>query len=99
MLIRWDDGGEQWVTLRKTNEVYSVQMAQYAASRGVLYEQEFHWRGSYALKKCDVILSSIRARGNETNHKYGVQIPMSISEAIILDRENKNRTKPTTWIY
>ena len=31
ILICWNDGGEKWVTLRKMNETYPVQMAQYAA--------------------------------------------------------------------
>ena len=90
ILVQWNDGSEQWVNLGRMKEAYPVQMAQYAASRGLLYEPAFHWWEPYALRKCDGVTFSVRMRSKKTTHKYGIQIPRSIAEAIRIDLENKN---------
>ena len=90
ILLRWNDGGEQWVTLRRMKETYPVQIAQYAASRGLLYKSAFYWWAPYALKKRDTVISLIRTIANKATHKYGIQLPRSISEAVFIDRENKD---------
>ena len=60
-------------------------MTQYAASKRLIYKQAFYWWAPYTRKKCDVIISSIKARIDKTNRKYDIRIPRLISEAIIID--------------
>ena len=90
ILIQWNNGGKQWVTLRKMKETCPAQTAQYAVSSRLLYEPVFYWWAPYAFKKCDTIISSVRARIGKATHKYGIRIPRSISKAILIDQENKN---------
>jgi hypothetical protein len=40
------------------------------------------------LRKCDVIVSAVKVR--RTTHKYGIEIPRNIREAIALDKTNGN---------
>lgn len=65
-------------------------MAEFARSRGIADEPAFSWWVPYTLRKRDVILSLIKARVKRTTHKYGIEIPRSVSHAYQIDIRNKN---------
>ena len=46
--------------------------------------------GTVTLRKRDTIVSAIKARVNRASHKYGVELPRTVKEAIQLDARNGN---------
>jgi hypothetical protein len=53
-------------------------------------EPAFAWWVPYTLRKRDIILSKINARIRKTTHKYGIEIPTSVENAMGIDRSNNN---------
>ena len=89
MLIEWTDGRRQWVDLKLLKHSNQLQVAEYAAARGLTEEPAFAWWVPYTLRKRDVIVSAVKAR--RTTHKYGIEVPRSLKEALALDAKNGNK--------
>ena len=89
MLIEWTDGRRQWVDLKLLKHSNQLQVAEYAAARGLTDEPAFAWWVPYTLRKRDVIVSAVKAR--RTTHKYGIEVPRSLKEALALDAKNGNK--------
>ena len=89
MLIEWADGRRQWVDLKLLKHSNQLQVAEYAAARGLTDEPAFAWWVPYTLRKRDVIVSAVKAR--RTTHKYGIEVPRSLKEALALDAKNGNK--------
>ena len=64
-----------------------VQIAEYAVSRGIEDEPAFVWWVTYTLRKRDTIIAAVN---KITTHKYGIEVPTSIADALRLDKENCN---------
>ena len=62
-------------------------------SRGLDEEAAFEWWVPYTLRKRDVIISAVNSRYMATTHKYGIEVPKTIEQALRLDRQNGN----TMW--
>ena len=91
MLVKWKDGTQEWVDLRILKEHAPVLVADYAKAFDLVDEPAFAWWVPYTLRKRDVIVSTVNARVKKKTHKYGVEVPRSLKEAIELDRKNGNR--------
>jgi len=89
MLIEWTDGRRQWVDLKLLKHSNQLQVAEYAAARGLTDEPAFAWWVPYTLRKRDVIVSAVKAR--RTTHKYGIEVPRTLKEALALDAKNGNK--------
>ena len=63
-------------------------MAEYTVSRGLYDEAAFEWWVPYILRKQYVIISAINSRYKATTHKYGIEVPRTIEEALRLDQKN-----------
>ena len=93
LLVLWKDGSQQWIPLKIMKESNPVEVAEFAATRGIDGEAAFQWWVPYTLRKRDRIISAVTARVAKTTHKYGVKVPRSVHEAFRLDEENGN----TIW--
>lgn len=93
LLIAWKDGSEQWVPMKSVKECNPVEVAEFAVARGIDREPAFAWWVPYTLRKRDRIIALVNARVTKTSHKYGVQVPRSVKEALALDKVNGN----TLW--
>jgi hypothetical protein len=89
-LVRWKDSGEQWIPLKILKESNPVDVAEFVKSRGLLDEVAFRWWVPYTLKKRDRIVSAVTSRARKVTHKYGVEIPRTVREALELDKKNGN---------
>jgi hypothetical protein len=76
--------------LKLMKESNPVQVAEYAESRGISDEPAFAWWVPYTLRKKDITVSAINSRVCRQTHKYGIEVPNSIKEALALDRANGN---------
>ncbi|WP_288992974.1 polyprotein of Ty1/Copia retrotransposon [uncultured Marinobacter sp.] len=70
-----------------------VGTAEFAKARSIADEPAFAWWVPYTLRKRDIILSKMNARIRKTTHKYGIEIPTSVENAMVIDRSNNN----TLW--
>ena len=88
--IKWKDGTSDWVPLKILKESNPVDIAEYAVARGIDNEPAFAWWIPYTLRKRDVIVSAINSRVRKRTHKYGIEVPYSLEDAIRLDTKNGN---------
>ena len=93
MLIRWTDGNEEWIPLKKLKEHYPVQTAEYAISNNIVDEAAFAWWVPYTLRRRDRMIASVKARIRDTTVKFGIKVPRTKKQARELDRTNGN----TLW--
>ncbi len=85
LLVQWNDGLRQWIALKILKESNPVQVAEYAIARDIADEPVFAWWVPYMLRKCDVIVLAVNSRLWKTSHKYGIELPRSVQEAIEID--------------
>ena len=77
--------------LKDLKEVNPVEVAKYVAARGLVDEVAFQWWVPYTLRKKATIIALVKGRAvKRKTHKYGVQVPTSVEEALELDKENNN---------
>ena len=73
---------------------YPVQLADYAKAKGIENEPPFIWWVGSALRRRDRILKATKCNKYwMRTHKYGVELPHSIKEALAIDK----RTGTTYW--
>ena len=93
ILVRWKDGSTTWVVLKDMKNSYPVQLAEYAVENKISEEPAFAWWAPYVLKKRNRILAKIKSKYWVRTHKFGIEIPKSVSQAIAIDKKNGN----TLW--
>ena len=71
-------------------ESHPVESAEFARARRIDTEPAFVWWVSHTLKKRDVIVSSVKSRIRRTTHKYGQEVPSSLTHAKTIDLANGN---------
>lgn len=90
LLVLWKNGSESWISLKDLKESNPVDVAEYATKVGIADEAAFAWWVPYTLRKRDRIISLVKARVTKRTHKYGVEIPRTVKEALALDEKNGN---------
>jgi hypothetical protein len=90
LLVKWADESESWIPLKDMKESHPIETAEFAKARSIADESAFAWWVPYTLRKRDIILSKINARIRKTTHKYGIEIPTSVDNAMEIDRSNNN---------
>jgi hypothetical protein len=88
LLVSWKDGSQQWIPLSIMKESNPVDVAEYAKSVGIADEPAFHWWVPYTIRKRDRIIAAVSARVKRTTHKYGIEIPFTVQQALDLDKKN-----------
>ena len=84
------NGATRWIPLKELKESNPVDVAEFAAFRGIDDEPAFKWWVPYTLRKRDTVMSAVKARLKVSIHKYGVEVPTSIEYGKRLDKENVN---------
>ena len=85
--VDWKDGTSSWCTLSDSKESYSVQTAEYAIQNGLEDEPAFRWGVRYVNRKKERILKATkRNKYWMRTHKYGVEVPKTIKDALAIDR-------------
>jgi len=88
--VEWKDGSTQWIPLRELKESNPVQLAEYATANDIADEPAFKWWVPYILKKRNKIVSRVKSRYWEKSHKFGIELPKTVKEALELDIKNGN---------
>ncbi len=85
-----------WEKLSDLKESHPLETAEYAVTMGINREPAFNWWVPHVLRKRDRIISAVAkrsARFLKRTHKFGIEIPRTVKEALELDRCNGN----TLW--
>jgi hypothetical protein len=72
---------------------YPVQVAEYAVNNKIASEPAFAWWVPHVLKKRDRIIQKVKTRFRKKTHKYGIEVPSSVREALDIDK----RTGTDMW--
>ena len=67
-----------------------VKTAKYASARKLVEEPAFVWWVPYTLRKRDRIIAGVNLRVRKATHKYGIEIPNSVTDAARIDKKNGN---------
>ena len=81
-LVRWIDGQESWIPLKDIKESYPIDVAEHVMKYGLVEEPAFKWWVPYVIKKRDQIVSAIKARMTKKTHKFGIEVPTTVAEAL-----------------
>ena len=90
LLIRWKDGGTDWIALKDVKESYPVQVAEYAVLAHISEEPAFTWWASSVLKKHNRIIAKIKSKYWLRTHKFRIEIPKSVTQARQIDAKCGN---------
>jgi hypothetical protein len=93
---QWKYGYTSWENLADLKESHPLETAEYAVTQGIDHEPAFNWWVPHVLKKRNRIISLVRkqtTRYLKRIHKFGIEVPKTVKEALALDRKNGN----TLW--
>jgi hypothetical protein len=93
---QWIDGSTTWENLSDLKESHPIETAEYAVTRKIDHEPAFNWWVQHFLKKRDRIISLVKRRNTrylKRTHKFGIEVPKTVPEALALDKKNGN----TLW--
>lgn len=91
--VTWKDGTSSWVPLKDMKEAYPIQVAEYAVANKIVSEPAFNWWVRAVLRKRERIISKVKSRYFKRTHKYGVELPHTVAEALAIDA----KTETTFW--
>jgi hypothetical protein len=93
LLVEWKDRSSDWIPLADLKNSYPVQVAEYAVNNKIASEPAFAWWVPHILKQRDRIVQKVKTRFRKKTHKYGIEVPSSVREALDIDK----RTGTDMW--
>jgi len=73
--------------LKDLKESNPVELAEYAIVNQLVEEPAFKWWVRDVMRKRDRILKRVKSRYWKRTHKYGIELPKSVAEALAIDRK------------
>ena len=67
-----------------------IEVSEFTVARGIDKKPDFTWWVPYTLRRRDIIISGVNSRVKRTTHKYGIELPCSVDEALRFDKLNGN---------
>ena len=93
LLVKWKDGSASWEPLRNLKELNPVEVAGYTIMNKIAEEPAFSWWVKDVIRKRDRILSKVKSRYWSRTHKYGVQLPKTVEDALWIH----HKTGTNSW--
>ena len=90
LCIKWKDKSMSWEWLSDLKESYPVEVAEYAAGCDLQEEPAFSWWIPQVLRKRARIIVAVNKRYQKHTHKFGIQVPKTVWEALDLNKPNGN---------
>ena len=88
LLVRWKNGSEEWRDLKELKDSLPVDVAEYTKAKKLDQEDAFKCWVPFTLCKRDAIVAAISEMRRHTTHKFGIEIPKSVQQAIAVDKKN-----------
>ena len=87
LCCQWKYGSSSWANLSDLKESHPIEVAEYAKILCIGHELAFNWWVPHILKnRHRIILLTILKR----THKFGIEVPKTINEALGHDKKNGN---------
>ena len=83
--VEWRDGETSWIPLKDLKESNPVQLAEYAIANKISEEPAFAWWVRPTLRRRDRIIKKVKSRYWDKTHKFGIELPKSVAEALKID--------------
>ena len=64
-----------------------LELAEYTVANNIYDEPAFNCQVRDAIKRCNRIISKVKAKYWQTTHKFGIRIPKTVEEAYQIDKE------------
>jgi hypothetical protein len=93
LCVSWKDGSTSWLPLKDLRSSNPLQVADYAIAHNLQDEPAFSWWIGDIQKQRKRIMCAIGNRYLKRTHKFGIQVPKSVDEALQIDRESNT----TLW--
>ena len=87
LLVEWKDGTTSWVPLTDLKESYPIQTAEYAVNNKLDDEPALWWVDATLRKRHRIIKKVKSAKYWKRTHNYGIRLPHSVEEALMIDAE------------
>ena len=88
MEILWKDHSTSWVALKDLKESNPIEVAEYAVANKLVEEPAFAWWVPHVMKKRDRIINKVKTKFKAKTHKFGIELPMKVADALDIDRRN-----------
>jgi len=89
-LVAWKDGSTSYVPLREMKNTYPVETADYVVKNKLEEKLAFSWWVPHVMKKRNRLISKLKSHKTKywhRTHKYGIELPKSIAEALDIDHK------------
>jgi hypothetical protein len=93
LCIQWCDGSTDWAEMRDVKDSYPVQLLEYAKQHKLTDKPAFAWWIRHVKRQQQRNVSALKSKYWTRTHKFGIEIPKSVEEAIAIDKKNGN----TLW--
>ena len=85
-MVEWKDGSSSLIPLKDLKASNSVELAEYAAVNQLDVDPAFKWWVRDVLRRRNTIIAKSKAKYWRTKHKFGIQVPKSVDEALANDK-------------
>jgi hypothetical protein len=75
------------VKLKDLKESNGIEIAEFVVGNRLVEEPVFKWWVPKVLRKQNRIISKVKSRYWKTTHKFGIQLPHSMEEALQINEE------------
>jgi hypothetical protein len=92
-VVKLNTGSTSWENLADLKESHPLKTAKYAVTHGIDHAPASNWWVPHVLKKRDRIISLVCkwiTRYLKRTHKFGIEVPKTVKEALALDSKNDN---------
>ena len=86
--VLWSDTSTSWIPLKDLKDSNPIETAKYAVANKIEEEPAFVWWVRTFLRQRDRIIKKVKSRYWKRTHKYGIQLPHSVEEALDIDRNS-----------
>ncbi len=94
LLLRWKDTSSNWVSLKDVKDSYPIELMEYTFNHNIQDEPAFSWWIPFVKnKRASIISKATTTKYLDRTHKFGIEIPKSVKDAIRIDKDNGN----TLW--
>ena len=90
LLVEWMDGSTSWIPLKDLKHSNPLEVAEYAVANKIAEEPAFCWWVRQTLRRRDRIIKKVKTRYWRRTHKYGVELPKTVTEALEIDARTGN---------
>jgi hypothetical protein len=72
LLVKWKEGGPDWIDRKGIQELYPIEVAEYAKANKISEEPAFACWVNDVIRHRNRIISKVKSHYWKTTHKFGI---------------------------